>query len=83
MNVRRAAAASLGQIGAEAVTALKLGLSDKDYDVRKHVAIALGTVGPPARDALAALRVASRDTDEEVAAAALDAIKTVTAGKTE
>jgi HEAT repeat protein len=83
VNVRRAAAASLAQIGAEAVPALKLGLSDRDYDVRKHVAIALGTVGPPARDALAALRAASRDTDEEVAAAALDAIKKVTAGKIE
>jgi HEAT repeat protein len=83
VHVRRMAAASLGQIGAEAVAALKLGLSDRDYDVRKHVAIALGTVGPPAKDALAALRVASRDTDEEVAAAALEAIKKVTAGKTE
>jgi HEAT repeat protein len=82
VNVRRAAAASLAQIGAAAVTALTLGLSDRDSDVRKHVAFALGTVGPPAKDALAALRVASRDTDEEVAAAALDAIKKVTAGMT-
>ena len=82
-NVRRAAAASLALIGADAIPALKLGLSDRDYEVRKHVAVALGIVGPPAQDALAALRVASRDADEEVAAAALDAIKKVSAGKTQ
>jgi HEAT repeat protein len=81
--VRRVAAASLAKIGAEAVPTLTLGLSDKDYDVRKHAAVALGTVGPPARNALGALRAASQDADEEVAAAALDAIKKVTAGKTE
>lgn len=79
--VRQAAAASLARIGVEAVPALALGLSDKDYDVRKHVAIALGVVGPPAQSALAALRTASQDADEEVAAAALDALKKVTAGK--
>jgi HEAT repeat protein len=80
-HVRRAAAASLGEIGAEAVSALKLGLGDRDYDVRVHVARALGTMGPPARDALAALRAASRDTDEDVATAAREAIRKVTAGK--
>jgi HEAT repeat protein len=80
-GVRRAAAASLAQVGAEGVPALTVGLSDRDYDVRKHAAIALGVVGPPARSALDALRAASRDADEEVAAAALDALKKVDAGK--
>ena len=80
--VRRAAAASLAQVGAEAVPALTLGLSDRDYDVRKHVATALGAVGPPARGALDALRAASRDADDEVAAAARDAIGRITAGAT-
>ena len=69
-------------MGADAVPALTLGLSDRDYDVRKHVATALGAVGPPARGALDALRAASRDADDEVAAAARDAIGRITAGAT-
>ncbi|HYH65281.1 MAG TPA: HEAT repeat domain-containing protein, partial [Urbifossiella sp.] len=80
--VRRAAAASLAQVGVEAVPALTRGLSDRDWDVRKHVAVALGAVGPPARSALDALRAASRDADDEVAAAARDAIGRITAGST-
>jgi HEAT repeat protein len=76
--VRRAAAASLAQIGAEAVSALASGLSDKDYDVRKHAVIALGSVVPQTKGVLPALQTASKDADEEVAAAALDTIKKLT-----
>jgi HEAT repeat protein len=79
--VRHLAAASLGQIGAASLPALKTALADKDFDVRKHAILALGDMGIAARDALPALLKALDDKDEDVAAAAAEAVKKVDTGK--
>lgn len=57
-DIRRKAAESLGQLGADAraaVPGLAQALQDKDVDVRRWTAIALGKIGPAANAALPAL----------------------------
>jgi HEAT repeat protein len=68
-DVRRVAAASLGDFGphsAPAVPALIRGLDDRDASVRLASAHALGLIGTAARDALPALAAREADPDERV-----------------
>jgi HEAT repeat protein len=54
----------------QVVPALILGLKDKSGEVRKDSAIGLGSFGPQARDAIAALKEAQHDKDTRVREAA-------------
>lgn len=60
-------------------------MDDADIAARERIATALGaiTAGQPHAAAIGKLRSASKDKDQEVAAAAADAIKKVETGKSE
>lgn len=63
-DTRRLCAVALGRIGeqaADALPALRAGLSDSDADVRAAVATALGSVGEASTEVLEALRAAQSD----------------------
>jgi hypothetical protein len=64
---RQWAAAALGELGPEpgVVPALIEALDDKDMEVHRLVVIALGTIGPGAKEAVGALREARRKGDVE------------------
>jgi len=75
--VRARAAAALGSIGAAAASAvptlIALLKSDKEAEVKRQIATALGYMGD--RSALAALHVAAADNDPYLSSAARDSIK--------
>jgi HEAT repeat protein len=73
-EVRDLAATSLGQVGAEAVPALRALLSDEDVEVRRLAARTLGEMGPSADPALDALGHSARDDDALVRVRSLEAI---------
>src|SRR5216683_3262674 len=81
-DVRRAAAKSLGEAGADAKTAvgaLSQALKDNDLFVRRFAAQALGMIGPDAKDSVPSLAVLLKDGKEkkevqEAAATALGKI---------
>jgi len=76
-DVRRQAAKSLGELGADAkdaVPALTKALADKDLFVRRYAAEALGEIGPDAKSAVGKLTLAMADSRREVALAAVEAI---------
>ena len=76
-EVRRAAAKTLGEGGAQskaAVPALIDALKDRDMFVRRFSAQALGEIGPDAASAVPALTAALSDSRKEVQAAAARAL---------
>jgi HEAT repeat protein len=79
-ETRRAAAKSLGEMGAEAKDAvpdLMKSLKDKDMFVRRFSAQALAGIGADAKDAIPALKEALTDNRKEVAEAAAGALAKV------
>jgi HEAT repeat protein len=79
--MRQAAIVSLGQVGKASLPALQESLNDKDWEVRRWAAIALGQMGEPGRGALPALQTATKDRDEDVREAAAEAVKKLEGGK--
>jgi len=76
---RAAAVEALGRFGAraeKAIASLQRAVKDQDGVVRRHAVKSLGEIGTAALPAL-------KDKDQEVAAAAADAIKKVETGKSE
>jgi HEAT repeat protein len=76
-EMRRSAAKSLGEMGAdakEAVPDLMKSLKDGDMFVRRFSAQALAGIGPDAKDAIPALKDALGDKRKEVAEAAAGAL---------
>lgn len=73
-DVRSAAIASIGKLGAGSVSALGGALRHRDPVVREGAAVLLGTIGPDAGAALDALAASTTDPDPRVRAAAADAI---------
>lgn len=77
VDVRRAAAKELGDMGAEAkaaVPALRKSLRDRDLFVRRFGLEALGKIGPEAKAAVPEMALALRDEKKEVALAAAEAL---------
>ncbi len=77
---RRVAARSLGEMGADAksaVPALAAALKDDDLFVRRFAAHSLGEVGPDAKSAVPALKAALGDAKKEVASAAAESLAKV------
>ena len=81
--VRKLAGKTLGLMGAEAigallpetVVALTQGLKSKNTEFREYAARALGQLG--AKEAVPALQAATKDSSEEVRAAAIEALQQV------
>jgi HEAT repeat protein len=77
-DVRRAAAKSLGEMGADAMPAvpalIKALKDDKDMFVRRFSAQSLGELGPDAKSAIKELTNAMKDPKKEVAEAATSAL---------
>lgn len=79
-KVRAAAAAGLGESGAQAaedVSLLVRALKDRHRDVRLAAATALGKIGPAAKAALLDLHRASKDDDGQVREAVQTALRQV------
>jgi HEAT repeat protein len=76
-EARREAAKDLGEMGAEArsaVPALKKAVRDKDSFVRRFSIEALGKIGEEAKSAIPDVALAMKDEKKEVALAAADAL---------
>lgn len=74
-DVREAASDALARVSPEdAVKTLVKNLKASQWQVRCGAAQMLGEMGPAARDAIPALKAATRDDDPNVQAAALDAL---------
>ena len=69
-DFRRAAVSVLGQMGSAAVPALTTAVANKDEEVRRTAAEALGLIGPEAKRAVPALAELLQDTDATVRKAA-------------
>jgi hypothetical protein len=83
-GTRRAAATALGQLGAEAESAvpeLAKALTDPDAYVRELAALALGHVGAEAKSAVPALNKALKDPDHLVRAEAAKALSKIRSPK--
>jgi hypothetical protein len=65
-DVRQAAAATLVQVGREAVAPLVEVLKDKDRQTRANAAYVLGQIGSPAQEAVPILAKGLKDEDREV-----------------
>jgi HEAT repeat protein len=76
-SLRESAATALGKIGKPAVPALKEALKDNNAKVRAGACMALGEIGPDAKEALFALSSLQRDRDANVRDAATDAMRKV------
>lgn len=74
IDLPKAAAGSLAQIGPAAIPALKTALTDSDAEVRRQAARALGQMGPVAEPAVPELTVALSDGDASVRQAAVQAL---------
>lgn len=74
VDVPRAAASSLAQIGPAAIPALKTALTDADPEVRRQAARALGQMGPEAEPAVPELTQALSDKEATVRLAAAQAL---------
>ena len=79
VNNRREALDSLATFGKDAVAVIAGLLGDEEPLVRKGAAMALGTIGPAARQAIGDLLPASHDDDPNVRRAAEDALKRIRA----
>lgn len=73
-DIRNEAVQSLGRLKAAAVPDLIRALADKNCDVRWGAAVALGEIGPEAKEAVPALIRAMGDEEEEVRDAAVRAL---------
>jgi HEAT repeat protein len=73
------AARALGETGQGAVPALSRALSDRAAGVRCEAAWSLARIGPPAKDALDALKAAAQDPDVTARVAAEEAVKRIAA----
>ncbi len=74
IDLPKAAAGSLAQIGPAAIPALKTALTDADPQVRRQAARALGQMGPDAEPAVQELTQALSDADAPVRQAAVLAL---------
>jgi HEAT repeat protein len=77
----RHCALALAKVGGRALPSLAEGLKDASPQTRRVAALGLRTMGPDARQALAALRAAANDADPAVRDEVAQAIKAVEAQK--
>jgi HEAT repeat protein/S1-C subfamily serine protease len=76
-SLRESVATALGKIGKPAVPPLREALKDNNARIRTGACMALGEIGPDAKDALFQLSSLQRDPDTSVRDAARDAMKKV------
>jgi len=78
-DVRDRAARALAKAGPDAVAPVARALGDRDVNVRRSAAAALGLFGADAKGASAELTAASKDEDPSVQNAAADALRQIQA----
>lgn len=83
-RIRKAAADALGNIGADAASALPdlaVAVMDKEATVRASVCVAIGKMGPRSKKVFSQLAMALADADETVQQVALEALDKLELGK--